>query len=203
MKIFDTLSKTEQNILIQLEQRDTKERGDNVATKLRLRQIPRETGEFLYSLVSQSSLHKENWLGLEIGSSGGYSTIWQSLALRNHARGKFISLEIDPVKVKLAGSNLNQFNLQKFVSLLETDAFEYLRTTNSKFDYVFLDAEKSDYLGYVKQLRNNVTAGSICVVDNVISHADDLQDFLSYLETEKDINYTVLTIGKGLAFISF
>lgn len=203
MKIFDTLTKSEQELLVQLEDRDTKERDNNVATKLRLRQIPRETGEALYGFITQSSLHKENWVGLEIGSSGGYSTIWQALALRNHKNGKFISLEIDPVKVKLATANLSQMRLQQFATVLESNAFNYLKTTDTKFDYVFLDAEKSDYLEYVKSLTKCTRKGAICIVDNVISHADELKEFISYLEIESTIHYTILTIGKGLAFIEF
>ena len=204
MKVFNTLSKTEQDLLVKLENRDTKEREDNVETKLRLRQIPRVTGEFLYGLVAASVVQKENWTGLEIGSSGGYSTIWQSLALKNHKKGKLITLDIDPAKIIQAKSNLEQMKLLNYVTVQETDAFKYINASNTKFDYIFLDAEKSDYLAYVKLLKEkSVRPGSICVADNVISHADDLKDLVDFLESDKDIHYTLLTIGKGLAFIEF
>ena len=204
MKVFNTLSKTEQDLLVKLENRDTKEREDNVETKLRLRQIPRVTGEFLYGLVAASVVQKENWTGLEIGSSGGYSTIWQSLALKNHKKGKLITLDIDPAKIIQAKSNLEQMKLLNYVTVQEADAFKYIKASNTKFDYIFLDAEKSDYLAYVKLLKEkSVRPGSICVADNVISHADDLKDLVDFLESDKDIHYTLLTIGKGLAFIEF
>ena len=203
MKIFDGLQNSEQELLLELENRDKKERDENVDTKYRLRQIPRETGEFLYGLLSNSSINKQNWKGLEIGSSGGYSTMWQGFALRDHNSGKLISLEIDPKKVELATSNLNKANLEKHVNIIRVDAQDYISSSKEQFDYIFVDAEKSDYTKYLKLLKGNVYSGSICVADNIISHADDLKEFINYLDQESSLKYTILSIGKGLAFIEF
>ena len=86
MKIFDSLNDIEKETLIKLEEQDTKEREQELDKSVRLRQIPRETGEFLFNLLSGLiSSNPGNWNGLEIGGSGGYSTMWQGLALKKQS----------------------------------------------------------------------------------------------------------------------
>ena len=201
MKIFDTLSKEEQQILVQLEERDEQERKNAVEKEKRLRQIPRETGEFLFNFVTSLVLHTHNWIGLEIGGSGGYSTIWQGLALKTSKTGSLISLEIDEKKVELAKKNLSAVNLTDNVLLTHTDAKKFVSQTDIRFNYVFLDAEKEDYLYYFKELEHKVHSGCIWIADNLISHADDMKEFIQYLNSDKHVRYTILSIGKGLAFI--
>ena len=202
MKIFDSLSEKEKKILIKLEEQDANERGQSIDRKFRLRQIPRETGEFLFNLVSSSiNSHNSEWKGLEIGGSGGYSTLWQGLALKQKGKGSFISLEIDEKKVQIAKPNLESVGLSDYVTLMLTDAKEYVKNTKIKFNYVFLDAEKEDYLYYLQTLLHKVEPGCIWVADNVISHASDMKEFIDFLDEEKNLKYTILTIGKGLAFI--
>lgn len=201
MKVFDTLPKEVQSVLVELEKKDQKEREDKVDTKLRLRQIPRETGEFMYNFLSSMvSSHSGSWEGLEIGGSGGYSTMWQGLALKKLGKGTLTSLEIDPKKVEVSKKNLELVGLQKNILLTLTDAKEYVKKTDKKFNYVFLDAEKEDYLYYLKTLVPK-TSGSIWLADNLISHKDDMKEFIDFLDASKDVEYTILSIGKGLAFI--
>ena len=201
MRIFESLKDVEKETLIKLEEQDTKEREQALDKSVRLRQIPRETGEFMYNfLIGMVSLHSGNWQGLEIGGSGGYSTMWQGLALKKLGKGTLTSLEIDPKKIEVSKKNLEKVGLQKTISLTLTDAKEYVKNTDKKFDYVFLDAEKEDYQYYLKTLIPKAS-GSIWLADNVISHADGMKDFLDFLESSKELEYTILTIGKGLAFI--
>ena len=200
VKIFNSFSKDVQSLLIKLEEQDTQEREKDLPKEVRLRQIPRETGEYLFNFISLSVKNKPDWTGLEIGGSGGYSTMWQGLALKKNGKGKLVSLEIDEKKIEVAQNNLKSAGLTDYVSLVHTDAKEYIKT-NSSFDYVFLDAEKEDYLYYFKNLLNTLPSGTFWLVDNVISHAKDMKDFLYFLEESQKVSYTILTIGKGLAFI--
>ena len=201
MKIFDHLPKEIQQLLVQLEERDKEERKNAVETKKRLRQIPRETGEFLFNFISSLVQNTNDWTGLEIGGSGGYSTIWQGLALKSAKKGSLKSLEIDEKKVELANKNLSAVGLTDYVQLIHTDAKKFVNETKIKFSYVFLDAEKEDYLYYFKQLEHKVYPGCIWIADNLISHADDMKEFVNYLDENKHVRYTILSIGKGLAFI--
>jgi predicted O-methyltransferase YrrM len=203
MKIFDRLEVQERELLLRLEKQDAEEREKNIDRKLRLRQIPRETGEYLYLIISLQLDYNKNWLGLEIGASGGYSTIWQSLALKIYGEGKLFSLEIDSNKVKLAESNINKLGLKKYTSIVHIDAKEYIKNSQEKYNFIFMDAEKSDYQLYLEQLKKHTDPGSICIIDNVISHAEDLKDFFVFMNNDEKILYSILPIGKGLGFIKF
>lgn len=201
MQVFDTLPKEVQSVLEKLEKQDEKEREDNVDTKLRLRQIPRVTGEFLFNLVLSSVEKTKDWKGLEIGGSGAYSTMWQGLAVKKANQGLLTSLEIDEKKIAVSTKNIKSVDVDKFVSIVHTDAKEYVKKSDGKFDYVFIDAEKDDYLYYFKTLKDKVNPGCVWIADNVISHASDMKEFLDYLGQEPGFTFTVLTIGKGLAFV--
>jgi predicted O-methyltransferase YrrM len=86
---FDLLPSTVQKILIRLEEKDRKEREAGLDRLERLRQILRETGEYLLQFLITFSRQFPNFLGLEIGTSGGYSTIWQGMALVKNGHGRF------------------------------------------------------------------------------------------------------------------
>ena len=201
MRIFNSLVEEIQSVLLELENKDEEERKNDVDRKLRLRQIPRETGEFLFNLITLSISNSTNWEGLEIGGSGGYSTIWQGLAVKKSSKGKLISLEIDEKKIEIAKKYIHAVDLEDYVSVTHTDAKEYVKHTKIEFSYVFIDAEKEDYLYYFKTLKDKVKHGCIWICDNLISHANDMKEFTDYLDQESNIAYTILTIGKGLAFI--
>ena len=132
-------------VLARLEEQDAREREQDVPRQLRLRQVSPEVGRFLHTLVlatRPASL-------LEIGTSGGYSTIWQATAARRTG-GRIVTLEIDPVKVRAARANLEEAGVADVVSLVEGDASAYLRERREPADFVFLDAEKEDYLSYLE-----------------------------------------------------
>jgi len=203
MRPFEAFPEYIQQILVKLELRDKEEREKEVERKFRLRQISRETGEFLYLLVS---LHNNNfnipWRGLEIGSSGGYSTLWQGLALKNTSNGLLTSLDIDEEKVKLARDNIIQAKLQSYVQNVVADAKVYMQKLDNKsLDYVFLDAEKQDYLEYLTLLLPKMKSGALMLADNVESHKEELKEFLDFISNNNTFNNSIVSIGKGLAII--
>ena len=202
MKPFDILSEKTRDILIQLENRDTKERKDGVPQSKRLRQIPRVTGEFLFQFLSVFSQGRQNLKGIEIGSSGGYSTLWQGLALKSTANGHLTTFDVDPVKIELAQKNVNETQLESYVTVVHQDALEYINTSENKsISYVFLDAEKEDYINFFKALLPKMEKGAVLIADNIISHNEYLQSFVDFASEQENLLVNVLTIGKGLAFI--
>jgi predicted O-methyltransferase YrrM len=67
--------------------------------------------------------------------------------------------------------------------------------------YVFLDAEKEDYLEYYKLLKKRgcLVRGSVLVADNVISHETEVVEFLNAISTDSNVSSIVVSIGSGLA----
>jgi predicted O-methyltransferase YrrM len=89
------------SVLTRLEARDAREREDGTAREVRLRQVTPDVGRFLHNLVLAARPRSL----IEIGTSGGYSTVWIGTAARA-VGGTLTTLEIDPVKVELARQSL-------------------------------------------------------------------------------------------------
>ena len=207
MDVFSTLDQNIQQTLIKLEETDSAERKNNVSRAFRLRQIPRETGEFLYQLLYSSAIwQQEGFSGIEFGTSGGYSAIWQGLALKhaNNTLHSLATLENDAKKITIASENIKQCGLEKIVHIQASDAKEYVKDLlkkGKKFSYAFIDAEKEDYLYYYQQAVLLLRSNGFIIADNVISHKEDMKEFLTEISKDKRVTSTILTIGKGLAYV--
>ncbi|MHA1968569.1 MAG: O-methyltransferase [Candidatus Hodarchaeales archaeon] len=113
--------------MIKLEEQDKKERENKVDRTLRLRQINHATGEFLHQfLLVHLQAFPSDFIGLEIGTSGGYSAIWQGLALKTIGRGKLISFDIDPKKYAIAQKNIQNAQVADYVDSYLGDAKKYM-----------------------------------------------------------------------------
>ncbi|MDQ3441555.1 MAG: O-methyltransferase [Planctomycetota bacterium] len=107
---------------------------------------------------------------LEIGTLGGYSTIWLARALP--AGGKLITLEADAKHATVAQSNIARAGLPNVVELILGRAIDTLpklaHDRRGPFDLTFIDADKvsaADYFAWALKLSRN---GSVIVVDNVV-----------------------------------
>jgi predicted O-methyltransferase YrrM len=107
---------------------------------------------------------------LEIGTLGGYSTIWLARALP--PTGRLITLELDPKHAEVARKNIARAGFGELVEVkvgraLDT-LLELVDKREPKFDFVFIDADKQsipEYLDFALQLTR---PGSVIVVDNVV-----------------------------------
>lgn len=139
---------------------------------------------------------------LEVGTSNGYSTLWLADAVRDTG-GSLCTLEIDKARKKAARQNLRETKLEDFVRMEVCDAGEFLRDYPKYFDVVLLDADRSQYTAYWPHLQRILTKpGSLLVVDNVLSHADEVQAFIALVEADKNFSSMVLDIGAGLLLAS-
>jgi predicted O-methyltransferase YrrM len=107
---------------------------------------------------------------LEIGTLGGYSTIWLARALP--ADGRLISLEYDPKHAEVATRNVARAGLDKVVEVRVGPALESLPKLADEnpapFDLVFIDADKANNPHYVEWALRLTSTGSLIVVDNVV-----------------------------------
>lgn len=209
MHPFESLEKNVCEVLEFLEKQEKYETENKLDKSIRLRQIPRETGEFMYqSLYHYGSLINKPVIGIEIGTSGGYSGIWQALGLRKTGKKncKIISLENDPKKLSVATKNIKTCNLSQYIEIINEDAKKFLedqRKLGNKYNYFFIDAEKEDYAYYYKVAKELAVNSAILYADNVISHKSELEDFLELITKDKDVITTIIPIGKGLAEVIF
>jgi predicted O-methyltransferase YrrM len=107
---------------------------------------------------------------LEIGTLGGYSTIWLARALA--AGGRLITLESDPKHAEIARSNLSRAGLDGIVELRLGMALETLPQIAAEgigpFDFVFIDADKVNTPEYFAWSLKLTRRGGLIVVDNVV-----------------------------------
>jgi predicted O-methyltransferase YrrM len=107
---------------------------------------------------------------LEIGTLGGYSTIWLARALP--AGGRLLTLEVEPQHAQVASANISRAHLSSVVELRVGPALELLPRLaadgHGPFDLIFIDADKPSTPEYFLWALKLSRPGSLIIVDNVI-----------------------------------
>ncbi|MGW3628722.1 O-methyltransferase [Streptomyces sp. NPDC005122] len=107
---------------------------------------------------------------LEIGTLGGYSTIWLGRALP--ADGRLVTFEYDATHAEVARRNLARAGLDRIAEVRVGPALESLpklaEENPERFDFVFIDADKVNNPSYVEWALELTRPGSLIVVDNVV-----------------------------------
>ena len=133
--------------------------------------------------------------GIEVGSASGFGAINMGIAFERTG-GHLYTLEIDPQSAKVCRDNLQKVGLENTVTCIEGDALKTLPTLEGKFDFVFIDALKQDYLKYLKLIEPKLKPGAVVVGDNVIRSARAMKDFLDYIQNSPD--YDTVTIRASM-----
>ncbi len=103
---------------------------------------------------------------LEIGTLGGYSTIWLARALP--ASGRLITLETNPKHAAVARANIERAGLAAVIELRLGPALVTLPQIDGPFDLIFIDADKESYADYFHWAVKLSRCGSLIVIDNVV-----------------------------------
>lgn len=125
--------------------------------------VSAQQGKFLNLLATATGARRI----LEIGTLGGYSTIW--LAWAAGPDGAVVTLEYEPKHAEVARANLARAGVGDRVQVLVGPALDTLPTlTGEPFDLVFIDADKENNVGYLNWAVQLCRPGSVVLVDNVI-----------------------------------
>lgn len=179
-----------------LEEQDARDRQNNTPQIKRLRQVPPETGMLLAILAAGAPAEQI----IEIGASGGYSALWLSLACKQ-VGAQLTTFELLPEKTEIARVTFEKAQVGDWVQLVHGDARGHL-SDYEKISFCFLDAEKEMYAEIYKLVMPRLVPGGLLVADNVISHAEDLKDFVTMARKDKKVDAVVLSVGKGLLVCS-
>lgn len=159
----------------------------------RMLNITRDTGEFLSVLVRATAAR---WI-LEIGTSNGYSTLWLAEAARATG-GAVTTVEFSEYKLGLAAVNFARSGLASFITPVHDDAGRFLqRSAQSAFDFIFLDSERPEYPGWWPQLRRVLRPGGLLVVDNAISHVEQMAPLVALVQADPLFATSLVPVGKG------
>ena len=177
--------------MVYLEKIDAEDRINGTPRMERLRQIPPETGKFL-SIIAAGAPNGEF---IEIGTSGGYSTMWIALACIE--RGiKVKTFEILEKKIKLAKETFRESKMANYVELVEGDARDFLKEEKN-ISFCFLDAEKEVYADCYDLIIPNLVKGGLLVADNAINFYDVLKPMIDKALSDERVDALIVPIGKG------
>jgi predicted O-methyltransferase YrrM len=150
---------------------------------------------------------------LEIGTLHGYSAILivniilgenygkEKSASENSSNGPIlISVEKDQKLANIARKNIENSRLSKKIQVINGDALQVIPRLNAKFNMVFLDATKSEYLKYLQLIEKYslLHKRAVVVADNVIIYENEMKDYLDYVRNSG--NYISRTTETTLEF---
>lgn len=176
----------------ELEEQDASDRQDGTPRLQRLRQIPPVTGKFLALLCASAPAGSV----LEVGTSGGYSSLWLALACRERG-DRLTTFEILEEKAARARETFDAAEVGDVIQLIPGDARDFL-SGYTQVAFCFLDAEKEAYLDVYEKVVPNLAPGGILAADNAINHAEALAGFLARAENDGRVDALVVPIGKGI-----
>ncbi|MDO7886038.1 O-methyltransferase [Hymenobacter cheonanensis] len=155
--------------------------------------ITPDTGPFLALLLQAVGARRI----LEIGTSTGYSTIWLADACQATG-GHVTTVELNATRAALARANFAQVGLSECITQVPAPVADWLaRTSLAPFDFVFLDADRSQYVELWPRLLPLVRPGGLVVVDNAVSHHEQLQSFTALVQATPGVTSVVVPTGKG------
>jgi predicted O-methyltransferase YrrM len=163
----------------------------------RYRNIEPESGRFLSMLIRA----QQSKSILEIGTSTGYSTLWLAEAARQ-TQAMITTLEVDAERVIQAKQYATEIDLADLINFKVIDAQVYLEAEKEIFDFILLDAERDAYVSYWPHLSRLLKAkGGLLVVDNVISHAAEVEEFIALIQQDPRFIMSIVPIGAGLLMV--
>ena len=163
--------------------------------------LDRFCANFLYELI----LEKSAKYVLEIGTSNGYSGIWILQALKE-TKGKLTTIEYWEKRQSVARKHFSQLSLNNLVEakigsaiiVLEDLLSEIQNNKRPLYDFIFIDANKNEYLDYFKLVDKMLIKGGVILADNISSHQEKTKPYVEYLTNNKNYSSEILQIGAGM-----
>jgi predicted O-methyltransferase YrrM len=148
--------------------------------------VPSEDGRLLYDLIIENNYKKV----VEVGTSNGYSALWMGFALQKTG-GKLITIEINEERALEARENIKNAGLENTIEVRINDAIDEIPNISGNVDFVFLDADKSQYISYYVSLKNKLNPGGAFAAHNVLTMDYAMRDFIKAVN--KNPNYSTKT----------
>lgn len=150
---------------------------------------------------------------LEIGTAIGYSTLLMALSMPTN--GRIVTMELDETRIRLAKDFLHKANMLDRVEIIAGDAGEELTRLSGKFDFVFIDAAKGQYLDYLHKILDKLSVNAVIVADNVLFRGmvlsseeppkryrtivRRLREYIDFVSNDTRFTSMIMKQGDGLA----
>ncbi|MGC4190127.1 MAG: class I SAM-dependent methyltransferase [Thermomicrobiales bacterium] len=183
----------EKAVIDRLQAEDHAQREAGLPVEARTRNVTPETGAFLWQAVVAHHPHAI----LEIGSSNGLSTmILASAAARVGAT--VLGTELIPERVEQNNRQLEEAGLSAVAHVIGADHRTSDEVHARTWNFVFLDAEKDDYLPHLQAIVPYLAPGTVILTDNVISH--DCHVYQEFVRASPDFSTFTIPLDRGLEY---
>ena len=178
---------------------------NNTLGDVKRMQVATSQCHFLHLIIKTSNIK----IVLEIGTFTGLSALSIALALPDD--GKLVALDKDEETNKIALDFFKKANQNNKIQTIVKPALDSLdELKNSKFDMVFIDADKMNYKEYYERSLNLMDKGGLIIVDNVLWHGEvadednldkytiNIRDFNTYVANDKRVEQIIVPLGDGM-----
>lgn len=148
---------------------------------------------------------------LEIGTAIGFGSITMA---ENTNLEHIDTVELDGNRYNLALKNIKNHNLNDKITVYHMNAIDYLKANKKKYDFIYLDGPKGQYINYLPYLKKALKSGGIIVADNLHFHGmvtgeipvskgcramiKGLKNYILAITTDNELESEILNIGDGL-----
>jgi len=137
---------------------------------------------------------------LEVGTLIGYSAIMMGKELDENS--EIVTIEIHFEEAEVAGENIVKANIPAKVKIVTGDALQVIPTLKGLFDFAFIDAEKTEYIQYLRLMEDKLPKGAVVFADNAGIFADQMRDYLDYVRNSGRYKSRYIQVGKDGVEIS-
>jgi caffeoyl-CoA O-methyltransferase len=130
---------------------------------------------------------------LEVGTLIGYSAIMMAKELQSDAH--LITIEIHAEEARMARENIKRAEIPPTVDVIVGDAIKVIPKLTEQFDMVLIDADKSEYLDYLRLVEDKLHRGSVVVADNAGIFAEEMKDYLDYVRSSGNYSSKYVPVG--------
>ncbi|MHB8581120.1 MAG: O-methyltransferase [Ignavibacteriaceae bacterium] len=169
--------------------------------------LSKDSARFLEILISMTEPKRV----LELGTAIAYSSI--IIARKLKKKGIVHTIEKSQDNIKLAKENISKAGLNNKIILMEGNAFDVMPGLDRKYDFIFLDADKSDYKRLLDYCLILLRKDGILFVDNLLwkgysasprvpadqkNFTKDIREFNKIFTSQKSLMTTILPVGDGI-----
>jgi predicted O-methyltransferase YrrM len=169
-------------------------------------QISISQAQFLQTVIKISNIKKV----LEIGSFTGFSALSMALSLPDD--GSLISLDKNYEFSKKAKFFYDKANENKITQIIKSalESLKELENSKQKFDLVFIDADKENYINYYEKSIEMIDKNGLIIIDNVLWHGEVadkskndkftniIREFNNHIKDDNRVTKNIIPIGDGL-----
>jgi len=131
---------------------------------------------------------------LEVGTLIGYSAILMGKELDKKAQ--ITTIENHAEEAKAAENNIRRAEIPPKIEVLTGDAIQIIPALKGAFDFVFIDADKTEYFSYLRLVENKLHKGTVVVADNAGIFARQMKEYLDYVRASGNYSSRYVQAGE-------